>query len=376
MGWVFYTEPGKKLLTDMISQIIKEGITRAFSDWSRPRHLILHVTSRCNSRCGMCFAWKRLNKENSDLNLSEFREISSSLPGLIFLDLSGGEPFLRDDLPEILNTFQKDSPDALVNLPTNGFLPEKIEKETSRILKTTLLSLCLNLSLDGFAATHERIRGVKDGFAKAEETFHRLKKLKEKNRRLSVKINTVISNQNFAELEEFARYVRQTMKGLDFHTLILMRGEPPNKAFALPSITQLKTQTKLFYQIWQHYDHYGQNLDYLGSRIANQVHRYFLSQYLRTLEEKKMTVPCLAGIAHVVIYANGDLSFCELREPIGNLRNVNFNFDKLWHSLAAKKQRLEIKNFSCYCVNGCNWTDNVFFNVNTYPALLKTIILS
>lgn len=357
----------------MLAKVLNKSITGYLTGWKRPVHLILHVTSRCNSHCGMCFAWKRLNKKNDDLTLHEFKKISQILPGLIFLDFSGGEPFLRDDLPEIISLFEKESPDALINLPTNGFLPEKIAQETTRILKISRLPLCLNLSLDGLEKTHEKIRGVKGGFNQVLETFQRLKKIKEKNQRLSLKVSTVISNQNFAELSGLAEFVKTKMVGLDFHTLVLMRGEPPDKNFALPPIDQLEAQKKLFFQIWNNYSHYGKNLDSWGSRIANRAHRYFLEQYLKTLKEKRMTLPCLAGQAHLVILANGEVALCELRKPIGNLRNVNFNLDKLWNSSEAEKQRKEIKNFSCYCTHGCNWTDNVFFNLKTYPALLKEL---
>ena len=87
-----------------------------------------------------------------------------------------------------------------------------------------------------------------------------------------------------------------------------------------------------------------------------------------------MAMPCLAGKAHVVIYANGDVSFCELRSPIGNLRKVGFDFGKLWQSAEAQKQREEIKRNTCYCAHGCNWTDNVFFNLKAYPILIKEFL--
>lgn len=364
----------KVISEKMMTKVFKTAVVNSLFGWRKPAHLILHVTSRCNARCGMCFVWRRLNK-NKDLTLEEIKKIAQALPGLIFLDISGGEPFLRDDLAEILAIFEKESSGVYVNLPTNGFLPEKIEKDIKTILQKTRLSISLNLSLDGLAATHDQIRGVKGGFAKVLETYKRLEPVKRKNSRLSLKIATVISKENFSELENLARFVKKEMKEIDFHTLILVRGEPPDKRFVLPSLDELEKKKSLFFKIWQNYG-YGQNLGFFGERVANSAHRSLFNLYLKTLKEKRMALPCLAGLAHAVIFANGDLALCELRRPIGNLREVDFDFQKLWQGKEAQKQRAEIAQNSCFCTHGCNWTDNLFFNLKVYPTLARELTSS
>ncbi|MFZ5366481.1 MAG: radical SAM protein [Patescibacteria group bacterium] len=358
----------------MISKVLKTALVSSLFGWQQPKHLIFHVTSRCNARCGMCFVWKRLNK-NKDLTLEEIEKIAKILPGLIFLDISGGEPFLRDDLTQILAIFEKESPGVYVNLPTNGLMPERIEKETRKILRETDLSISLNLSLDGLEKTHDEIRGVKGNFEKVLQTYRRLAQVKKENPRLSLKVATVVSKLNFHELEGLADFVKREMKEIDFQTLILVRGEPADKSFTLPPLEELKKQQSTFFEIWQNYG-YGKNLGWFGSKVANSSHRFLFHLYLKTLKEKKMSLPCLAGNAHVVVFANGDLSFCELRQPIGNLRKVNFNFWSLWQGKEAQKQRQEIAQNACFCTHGCNWTDNIFFSLKTYPFLVRELIRS
>lgn len=356
----------------MIAKVLKTAFVTSFFGWKKPAHLILHVTSRCNARCRMCFVWQRLNKDK-DLTLREIEKIAKTLKNLTFLDISGGEPFLRDDLAQILAIFEKESPDVYVNLPTNGFLPEKIKRDIKTILQKTHLPISLNLSLDGLKATHDKIRGVRGSFTRVLQTYQRLEQVKRQSPRLSLKIATVISRENFGEIEKLALFVKEEMKGIDFHTLILVRGEPPNPNFVLPPLRELEAKKEAVFKIWQSYD-YGSNLGSFGERIANTSHRYLFNLYLKTLKEKKMVWPCLAGRAHVVIFANGDVAFCELRKPIGNLRDVSFDFRKLWFSKDAQKQRGEIAHNFCFCTNGCNWTDNIFFNPKTYPFLIRELI--
>lgn len=358
----------------MITKVLPVAIFNSVFGWQRPRHLILHVTSRCNARCGMCFAWQRLNK-NKDLTLKEIEKIAQELKGLIFLDISGGEPFLRNDLAEILALFEQYSSGVYVNLPTNGLLPEKTVTMTKKIMESCSFPISLNLSLDGLEKTHNRIRGVKGCFRKALLTYKKLEKIKVKNSQLSLKVATVITNQNLAELEDLADFVKKEMPAIDFHTLILFRGEPADKSFALPSVAELEKKKPLFFKIWKSYG-YGKNLGWLGSRVANISHRYLFELYLKSLKEKRMALPCLAGKAHAVIFANGDLAFCELRKPLGNLRKVGFDFAKLWWGREAEKQRKAISQNACFCTNGCNWVDNLFFNLKVYHFLVWELIKS
>src|SRR5574341_1302680 len=89
------------------------------------RSLFLFVTSRCNSLCRTCFYFDKLNSRD-DLSFEEIERISATAPTFERLWISGGEPFLRDELAEILGMFARRNHVRNVNLPTNGLLPERI----------------------------------------------------------------------------------------------------------------------------------------------------------------------------------------------------------------------------------------------------------
>ncbi|HUS51890.1 MAG TPA: radical SAM protein, partial [Candidatus Bathyarchaeia archaeon] len=144
-----------------------------------PLHLIFYVTSQCNLRCEHCFYWQNLNKKDKELSLEEIEKISSSMGPLLWLSLTGGEPFLRSDLGKIVKIFVKNNQVRHLSIPTNGYLTERIVSETEKIVsqnpKTTF---SISLSCDGPEKIHDLIRGKKGAFKRMVETAKELKSLK------------------------------------------------------------------------------------------------------------------------------------------------------------------------------------------------------
>jgi hypothetical protein len=68
---------------------------------------------------------------------------------------------------------------------------------------------------------------------------------------------------------------------------------------------------------------------------------------VKTAEERRQVVPCKAGRLTGVVYANGDVSVCEMHEPIGNLRQNTF--PEIWHSAEAEAMRRSIAARECHC---------------------------
>src|SRR5215472_5055515 len=139
---------------------------RGFFRPLRLESMFLFVTSTCNSLCRTCFYWDELNS-NRDLSFPQIEKISSTAPPFHKLWISGGEPFLRKELAEIIEMFYRNNAVRHVNLPTNGLLPEKIESVIDHLLiSCPELTIDLNFSLDGLANTHDSIRGVPNNFQK------------------------------------------------------------------------------------------------------------------------------------------------------------------------------------------------------------------
>src|SRR5262249_28033520 len=146
--------------------IVKDRVrSREFSS------LFLFVTSRCNSLCRTCFYFDKLNSRD-DLTYAEIERISQTAPPFRKLWISGGEPFLREELAEVVGMFARRNGVRNGNLPTNGLLPEKLFPAVDRMLELCPdTAIDLNFSLDGLAPTHDSIRGVPNNFDRTLATI-------------------------------------------------------------------------------------------------------------------------------------------------------------------------------------------------------------
>ena len=190
------------------------------------KHIILHVTNHCNFRCSHCFV--DFTNPQKDLKLNDYESISKKINNLFWLDIAGGEPFLRKDLYKIINLFQK----QIVTIPTNGWLLDNILGQIELIDKRET-ELVINLSLDGLEKTHNIVRKNDQSWEKVWKTFEGLKKVKN----LKIRFITVIHNQNYHEIIPLMKLIQE--RGADFHSVILLRGQTLDSHVKLPSFEQL-----------------------------------------------------------------------------------------------------------------------------------------
>ena len=144
---------------------------------------ILAVTYRCNSRCEMCHIWKHPSKREEEIRPEDLQ----TLPKMVRLNVTGGEPFLKEDLSEILDVVKKKAKRVVIS--TNGFLTEKTLQVMSRHP-----DVGIRISIDGLEATHEKIRGVKGCYEKCLNTLEGLKKLGLKDLGIAVTVSDLNSN--------------------------------------------------------------------------------------------------------------------------------------------------------------------------------------
>jgi MoaA/NifB/PqqE/SkfB family radical SAM enzyme len=149
----------------------------------KPSRLGFKVTSRCNARCIMCPIW-RTEKSVKELTLSEIREIISSplFDSLESVILTGGEPTMREDLAEIAEVILDARPKTeRLAINTNGLEPSRVTqqvKDVSSLSHSRAAEFTVCISVDGYGATHEKIRGVPHAFERVTETIRLLKELR------------------------------------------------------------------------------------------------------------------------------------------------------------------------------------------------------
>jgi Fe-coproporphyrin III synthase len=339
--------------------------------------LIFFVTSRCNAKCDFCFYWDHLNHQG-DLTMDEIRCISATMPRFHRLLFSGGETFMRKELVDIVALFHRQNGVATINLPTNGILQRQIVEKTEAILaENPALTVNVGFSLDGFAATHDRVRAVPGCYDKAIASLKAMSALRDKYGNLTVFVNSVILHENYAELPALADYLLHEVD-LDTHYFNIIRGDPLNAAqrnvphAALARLYQAYERVQAVYvershrrrrrgpisaAVWRTF--------YLGRlAIYNDI------QYSNYTRGARWPMPCTAGETAAVIDYNGDVRICELRQPIGNLRDFNCNFGRLWDSQVRTAEVAQMRQDHCDCTHICFIDDSATYSPKV--ALLQS----
>ena len=179
-----------------------------------PIDCVLAVTYKCNSRCTMCDIWKL--KENSNLELDYYKKLPKTLRDI---NVSGGEPFLRQDLVQLIKILRKTCPKAKIVISSNGFLTDLIKEKMREILKIAP-NIGIGVSIDGIEEAHDKIRGIPGGFKMAIKTIKMLREdLGIKNLRLAF----TISKENASELSKVYDLSREL--GVEFTLALAQSSE-------------------------------------------------------------------------------------------------------------------------------------------------------
>jgi MoaA/NifB/PqqE/SkfB family radical SAM enzyme len=330
------------------------------------RVVTFFVTYRCNARCRTCFYWRDLNTTAKDeLSLDEIAQIAHGMPQFPHLLLSGGEPFLRDDLLDLIRIFARRPGLATLDIPTNGTLGDRTVSVVRAVLtEFPSVRLTVGVSLDGREAAHDAIRGVPGSYKKALALLDALSEVRDQIAperatapQLQVYSLSVITEENADELLAFADSLSQhpTLDGMMFE---VVRGEPADNSVKRPTIEQfdriaalsLKLNDALFARRYP--QERATRLSYLQS--VYRLQREFLSAEQAGLQGGGFSVTCQAGRRLAVIEPNGDVRLCELLLAVGNLREQGYNFAALWSGAPARKQRRWIAATGCTCTHCVN----------------------
>jgi radical SAM protein with 4Fe4S-binding SPASM domain len=321
-----------------------------------PIILTLSITDKCDSRCKTCNIWKI--KSENELTLIEYKKMFESLNSLFWVTITGGEPFLRNDLKNIVVSLYEQTNPRYLTIPTNAILTEKIVKDIEFIIKRCPnLELILNLSLDGIGNLHDKIRGVKGNFKKVLKTYDALKKIKFE--KLTVGINTVISRYNINQIKELYEFVSEKLKPDSY---ICEVAENRAKLYNLDLNVTPNYRDVLNFLIREHREGKGE-IPELIKNLRNDFYRYLISDNM---------LDCYAGYASVNIMPDGDVWLCYVKKSkIGNLREANFDFKKIWFSEKADKERNKIKNckYKCKLVNA--FYTSAMCNFSMLTGLMK-----
>ena len=203
------------------------------------------------------------------------------------------------------------------------------------------------------------IRKNPKSWDKVWSTFEEVKKLD----KAKLRVITVINNKNFDEIIPLMKEVQNN--GVDFHSVMLLRGETLDDDVNLPDIEKLNILAKEMFEILGRYN-YGVGGN--SARILRNYHRYLWKTSIKIIEEKRQVIPCLAGKSNMVVWGDGAVSSCEMLPTVGNLNDNNIN--EILKSEKFLVQKKSIENKECHCTHNCAMLTSIMYNPKKWGNLI------
>lgn len=342
-----------------------------------PVSLIHFVTRRCPARCRHCFIdFDDPAAFQNELTLEEISRFTKTLGGRLFnVNLTGGEPFVRDDLDEILECYVSNAGVKSVYITSNGAFPERIQQFVQRFLRSAGQSrLVISVSIDDLEGEHDANRHCPGLFAKALATVRLLQAVN--SPRFGVNVGLTVTPWNRDRvLPLYDHLVREGVRSITA-TLYRETGAAP-----LVDAAEMKRVVAAYAELAEriHSDRrdgvttgFSDHLTGMILDAKNTLVNRLLPKLALT---NRFVSTCPAAALFGVIYPNGDVYPCELLPQwrLGNLRDFALDFMKLWTSAKAAACRRFIVQSCCHCTFECAWTINILSHPRYLAPLLREI---
>jgi MoaA/NifB/PqqE/SkfB family radical SAM enzyme len=355
--------------------VISGRAARALGRPIPPRLVSFELTARCNLHCKFCDVHRREDSRSAEdeLSVEQIESVFSdrALSALEVVRLSGGEPTLRRDLPEIIRAIARTANPSIFYITTNGTYPERVE----RLLSETLprgLNIHLQVSLDGEPKIHEKLRGAKGITKRVLQTLDIAGRYR-REYPFYAGVNHAISPDTVDQMPYVTEQARK--RGLGYKTTLISRHNENTSVEENPLVSemtysprfeedrkQLKELYTLFFSISDPGSDWSYDRNILSSRLWKLFERYlYVGQYNRLfLDRKKPDPPCMAAFSYFRLRPNGDVISCiPLNNPLGNLRQNSFS--EIWHGERARQIRKDVK--SCHgCWLECDRGPSAFYS--------------
>ena len=215
-------------LAGILGTIVKSNVTRL----GRPYKLNFSVTYWCQSRCSHCSIWKI--KPTNELTLQEIQEFAKQNNYFKWIELTGGEPFIRQDIVEIVKSFNEACGGLyLLTIPTNSLCSYDTEmKKIEEIAKLDIPNVVITVSLDGYGELEDRIRGIPGNYDKAMRIFKSIKELGKRYKNLMCVFGFTVIGQNAGQLEKTFNEVKKEIPDISYSDFHLNIGQASENYYA------------------------------------------------------------------------------------------------------------------------------------------------
>jgi MoaA/NifB/PqqE/SkfB family radical SAM enzyme len=302
-----------------------------------PHKISYAVTYRCNLRCKMCHIWGK--KPVEELSLDQVERFFAKSNRFSWVGITGGEPFLREDIAEVVKIIIDHCPDlTAVHFATNGTMTNKIGASVEKILAHRKVKLLFTLSIDGPSSLHDEIRGVEGTWLKCVATFKRLRAMKS----VQARIGTTLSHLNFDKFHETFLALKEVYPLLrfdDFTINIFHRSSLYYENTALPELDRaniIKAIEKIL------------ELDKDSFTLNNFLRRRYLKLYKKYAHSNKCPLRCQALSSSCLLEPQGDIYPCGIfPQRIANVLEHDYDLEKIWSLPATKNLSMKCMRSEC-----------------------------
>jgi radical SAM protein with 4Fe4S-binding SPASM domain len=334
------------------ARLVKANFTRLAS----PLKLTLCLTYRCQARCRTCNIWKR--EPTAELTTDELLAFIGRNRDVAWLDLTGGEIFLREDLFEILHAIARSWPRLYVlHFPTNGLLTSRIVAAAAWLAKARAIRTIVTVSLDGDEVLNDDVRGVAGSYRRQIDTFKALRRL----RGVETVFGFTMSRFNAGHLQDAFDACKREYPALtarDFHVNVAQTSrhyyQNAGGDDLLPAGDGVLRELGQF-----------RRLAGFSPTPTAWVERRFLSGLGAFVETGRTPVRCHALRSSCFIDPAGTVYPCVAwTRELGNLREAGMALAPLWTGAAAISTQREIWKGSCpQCWTACEAYQSLLGNV-------------
>lgn len=348
-----------------ITSLLKKVIRSNFIDLPAPYKLTYIVTNRCQLKCNICNIWN--SSFENELTLDEIEDFFRKSNDFSWVNLSGGEIFLRKDLPEIIEIIYRSCRNLyILDFPTNGFLTDRIEETIKKVLESYKIPKCfVTISLDGPPELHDRIRGVNGSWEKAVKTFSRLRQIQ--NRHFKVFFGMTLQAANKDSFKETFASVKEAagdIKYNDFHFNVVQYSEHYYKNIGAAS--DLSHAGRLWGTLKQAAGR--KNISQTNPvQFLEKKYQELAQVYLNT---GKRPITCQALAGSFFMNPSGEVYPCSIyNKPIGNIRGYNYDIGRLYRDSKRNQIRGEIIEGKCpHCWTPCEAYQSILANLLKLPS--------
>jgi radical SAM protein with 4Fe4S-binding SPASM domain len=323
---------------------------------SAPLKLNFCLTYWCQYRCKTCNIWQR--KPTDELTTDEVITFIRRNPHITWVDLTGGEIFLRPDIDEILEAVVTGWPRlALLHFPTNGFLTDRIVASAQRIAGRGPGQTVITVSLDGDEQLNDEIRGIKGGFSRQVATFNALRRIPG----ITVVFGITLSKYNLGRFTQTFDACARECPGLTIDDMHVNVAQVSAHYYDnAHGDTTAPDSEKVRLDVLEYRALRGRPRS--AQQLLENMYLGYLDKFLKT---GVTPMPCHALRASCFVDPWGVVYPCiSYSRPIGRLRDTGMRLDPIWNARDTRELQGEIWKGQCpQCWTACEAYQSILGNV-------------